>query len=247
MTQPEFRAALLDPNAPPPAGLSDPQGRPAGRRFDVYRNNVTQGLTDALTTSFPILVKLLGEEFFRAMARQYQRAHPPTSPLMMFYGNEMPAFLEVFAPVAHLGYLPDVARLELALRHSYHAADHAPVAPETLAALAPEEFLAARLTLAPSLRLIRSGWPLHAIWRANTEPNSPDPEARAEDVLVTRINYDPRPQLLPQSAAPFLEALIRGNSVAEAITTAEEFDLTTMLSLLLSTQSIAAISLEETP
>ena len=247
MTQPEFRAAVLDPNAPPPSGLTDPQGRPAGRRFDVYRNNVTQGLTDALIASFPILVKLLGEDFFRAMARQYLRAHPPTSPLMMFYGDDMPAFLQTFAPVAHLGYLPDVARLENALRHSYHAANHAPVAPETLAALAPEAFLGARLTLAPSLRLIRSDWPLHAIWCANTDPNAPDPEARAEDVLVTRIGFDPKPQLLSQGAAPFLHALIHGNSVAEAIGFAEEFDLSEVLSLLLSTQSIAAISLEETP
>ncbi|MDE3027132.1 MAG: putative DNA-binding domain-containing protein [Paracoccaceae bacterium] len=247
MTQPQFRAALLDPNAPPPPGLTDPQGRPAGRRFDVYRNNVTQGLTDALTTSFPILVKLLGEAFFRAMARHYLRAHPPTSPLMMFYGDNMPAFLETFAPAAHLGYLPDVARLELALRHSYHAADHTPVRAEALAALAPEVFLAARLTLAPSLRLIRSDWPLHAIWRVNTEPGAPNPEARAEDVLITRVAFDPTPQLLPQGAAPFLEALIRGNSVAEAIAPAEEFNLTATLSLLLSTQSIAALTLEETP
>ena len=34
MRQAEFRDALLDPDLPVPAGLTDPQGHPAGRRFD---------------------------------------------------------------------------------------------------------------------------------------------------------------------------------------------------------------------
>jgi hypothetical protein len=129
MSQQEFRTALLDPEHPVPSGLTDPQGRPAGRRFNVYRNNVSVSLTEALRQAFPVVQKLVGEEFFTAMAQEHLRAHPPASPLMMFYGEAMPAFLSAFPPVAHLPYLADVARLELALRASYHAPDAVPSQP----------------------------------------------------------------------------------------------------------------------
>ncbi|MGL4280159.1 MAG: DNA-binding domain-containing protein, partial [Albidovulum sp.] len=152
MTQSDFHAALLDPERPAPHGLTDPEGRPAGRRFDVYRNNVAVSLTEALRQAFPVVRKLVGEAFFTAMAREHARRFPPRSPLLMFYGEDMPGFLAGFPPVAHLGYLPDIARLELALRQSYHAADAKPLAVETLQSLAPEAFLAARIRLAPALR-----------------------------------------------------------------------------------------------
>jgi hypothetical protein len=102
------------------------EGRPAGRRFNVYRNNVAASLTDALATGFPVIAKLLGEEFFRAMAGVFLRAHPPGDPRLQLWGGKFPGFLARFEPVAHLPYLPDMARLELGLRQSYHAADAAP-------------------------------------------------------------------------------------------------------------------------
>lgn len=241
MSQTEFRAALLDPERPAPAGLTDPQGRPAGRRFDVYRNNVTVSLTEALRQAFPVIRKLVGEEFFTAMAREHLRAHPPTSPLMMHYGRDMPVFLENFPPVQHLGYLPDIARLELALRESYHAADAATVPGEALQSLSPDALLASRLALAPSLRLIRSRWPVHAIWSANMRGTDAPKAVTAEDVLIARPDYDPGPHRLPDGAAPFIAALMTGATVAEALDAGAEFDLTATLGLLLSTRAITAI------
>lgn len=123
-----FAAALLNPEADVPLGLIDPQGRPVQKRFDVYRNNVASGLTRALEASFPVIRALVGEAFFGAMAVEFLRAHPPKSRLMMLYSDAFPPFLATFPPVADLAYLPDVARLEQALRESYHAADAPPPA-----------------------------------------------------------------------------------------------------------------------
>jgi len=215
VSQADFRAALLDPKAAVPGDLLDPAAAPAGRRFAVYRNNVAVSLTEALEVAFPVLHKLLGDEFFRAMAGVYLRAHPPHTPMLMFFGAEMPAFLAGFPPAAHLGYLPDVARLELALRESYHAADARPVGPEALQSGA--DLMAARLSLAPALRVIRSRWPLHGIWRANSEAGAPQPGKRAEDVLITRPGYDPIPAPLAEGGADFIAALARGESLGAAL------------------------------
>ncbi len=241
MTQSEFRAALLDPGRPVPPGLTDPEGRPARRRFNVYRNNVAVSLTEALRQAFPVIRKLVGEEFFTAMAREHLRAHPPRSPLLMLYGEAMPDFLAAFAPVAHLGYLPDIARLELALRQSYHAADAAPVSATRLQALSSAEFLGARLSLAPAVRLIHSTWPVHAIWMANARGAESPRHKRAEDVLILRPDFDPEPHLLPDGAAGFVAAILRGGTVAEALADAPQFDLTATLTLLVSGGAIIAV------
>ncbi len=243
--QTSFRAALLDADADRPAGLIDGAGAPAGRRFDVYRNNVAVSLTEALETAFPVVVKLVGAQNFKLLAGAFLRAHPPESPLMMFYGEAMPGFLESFAPTSGIGYLPDIARLELALRQSYHAADADPVDPSVIAALSPEDLMAMRVGLAPSLRLVPSRWPIHAIWTFNTVDGAPKPAMAAEDVAVFRVDYDPEPALLPPGGSDFLRALMTGETFGTALDKAsaavDTFDLTSLLALLLSKGAIIRI------
>ncbi len=60
--QSAFRAAILDADRPAPPDLQDGLGRPAKRRFNVYRNNVAVSLTEALEAGFPAVARLLGEE-----------------------------------------------------------------------------------------------------------------------------------------------------------------------------------------
>ena len=245
--QAEFTAAMLDPERAVPAGLTDPAGRPAGRRFAVYRNNVAVSLTDALETAFPVIVKLVGRDFFQAMAGVYLRAYPPASPLMMHYGQDMPDFLQGFEPDTHLPYLPDVARLELEMRQSYHAADARPADPSVLQRMSPDALLAARFTFVPSMRLVRSAWPIHAIWVQNMQGGSA-PEMRAESILITRPDFDPAPHLITDAQAAFIDALIDGQNLAFALEKAgEAFDLAATLGLLLSGQVIQEILIEVHP
>ena len=67
-TQNAFAHALLHPERAVPATIRGAARRGADRRFAVYRNNVITGLIDALAQRFPVVCRLVGEEFFRAMA-----------------------------------------------------------------------------------------------------------------------------------------------------------------------------------
>jgi hypothetical protein len=233
-----FAAALLDPALPVPEGLTGPGGGPVGRRFDVYRNNVAGGLTRVLEAGFPAVRRLVGDEFYAAMAGVFLRAHPPKGRVMMLYGADFPGFLAGFAPVAHLGYLPDVARLEQALRESYHAADHQPV---SLAGIAPEELLTRGLRLAPSARLLRSDWPVQGIWAA-TLRGAAAPGPGAEDVLVLRQGFDPVGHVLPAGGAEFIAALGRGMTLAEAIDAGGDgFEASAVLGLILAQGAVAEV------
>ncbi len=240
--QSAFAAALLDPDAAVPLGLVDPAGRPAPRRFSVYRNNVASSLTRALEAAFPNVRKLVGDEFFGAMAVVFLRAHPPRSQMMMLYGDDFPGFLAQFPPVARLAYLPDVARLDQAMRESYHAADSVPLAEAEFQRLLGADIAGLRLRLAPSVRLVRSRWPVASIWAAHVE-GGPAPSPGPEDALILRPEFDPRPHRLPPGGGAFLAALLEGQTLGASLEAAGAgLDLPVILSLLIAGRAIVGVS-----
>lgn len=242
--QSEFHGALMDASRPVPQGLTDPEGRPAGKRFDVYRNNVAVSLTRALETGFPVVRKLVGDEFFTAMAGVYLRNHPPSSPVLQTYGDSMPAFLRGFAPAKDLPYLADIARVELARRRAYHAADVPPFDPADLNSLGAAGLNGVHFTFAPATALIRSPHPIWGIWQLNTTPDAPKPEARAENILITRPEFDPVLTPLNAPEAVFVTALMDGQSLSQAVlrcgAVPGPFDLTETLGRLFATAALAA-------
>jgi hypothetical protein len=242
MSQRAFAAALLDPEAEVPAGVVDPEGRPAPKRFSIYRNNVASSLTRALEAAFPTVKKLVGDEFFAAMAGVFLRAHPPRSRMLMLYGDGMPEFLEAFPPVQHLGYLPDVARVDQAMRESYHAADSQPLPEAEFQRLIGEDVARLRLQFAPSLRLVRSRWPLVSIWMANHE-GGPSPQPTGEDALILRPEFDPRPHPLPAGGAAFIAGLLQGQCLGEAVdASGSALDLPAVLALLIQGRAITGVA-----
>lgn len=243
MSQSIFAAALLDPTLPVPRDLTGPDAMPVPARFAVYRNTVAVGLTEALRQGFPVVRKLVGDDFFTGVAGIFLRMHPPRSRIMMLYGADFASFLASFPPAADLPYLPDVARLEQAIRESYHAADAAPVTSEALTTLPDAQLLQSRLTLAPALRLVRSSWPIHAIWTANTTGSGTIPH-QPQDVVITRPHYDPSPMPISPSDGTFIAGLLAGKTLTEAVSAAGPgLNLTALLTLLVQSNAIVGVTI----
>ncbi len=247
----EFVRALLDPDVPPPAGLKAAHGLSAARRFAVYRNNVIAGLTDALAERFPVCLRLVGEDFFRAMAHAYIRVSLPRVPMLFDYGEDFGKFISDFEPARSLPYLPDVARLEYAVGRAYHAADAMPLSRDVFRSLPPEGLESATVSLHPSTQVLASAYPVVSIWHENTAPDPPQIVAldHAEDGLVVRPRLDVAVCALPVGGSAFVEALMGGAAFGEAAKAAtgraRDFDLTTCLRALLACEAFTAISVEE--
>jgi hypothetical protein len=244
-------AALLDPDLPPPQGLKTWRGGPVDRRFAVYRNNVTAGLIDALEQRFPVCLRLVGNEFFRAMAGAYVRNFLPRSPILTEYGEDFSEFVAGFAPACELAYLPDVARLEYAIGRAYHAPDAEPLSFQEIRAISVERFVSATLSLHPSVQLTPSRFPLVSIWRTNmfdTQVSAVETDC-AEDAMAIRPHLEVSVHALPPGALGFIHALAAGETIARAAAEAQfaarNFDLGASFQLLISIGAIIAIGLED--
>ena len=245
-TQIALAAALLDPERAVPAAVTAHTARVPARRFAVYRNNVTASLINALRARFPVIEKLVGEEFFAAMAAVFVRTQPPRSPILSVYGDEFPGFIDGFPPMAELAYAGDVARLEAARTRAYHAADAAPLDAGTLATLDAAAVPDLSFKLHPSLQLVRSRHAIVSIWAMNSgeRPLQAIETDAAEDALVARPALTVSVRSLPPGGAAFLAALAGRATLAQAAQAAladcADFDLTANLAGLFASGLVTA-------
>lgn len=244
---PEFAAALLDADRDVPQFLSSSTGINDPRRFAVYRNNVTVGLVNAMTANFPSIVRLVGEEFFAAMAREYVREYPPHSRLMFEYGGNFPDFLETFAPVRPYPYLADVARLEICWRQAFHEADSPVISGQDLAALSPEAFPALILRPHPAARILQSAFAAGSIFAANRSDGSQpaiDPSL-AETILVSRPVHDCEIRILDTGTGTFFCSMLSGktieSSAGEAFAADPAFDFSAAVAMMIASGTFTSI------
>lgn len=249
-----FAAAILDPDLPPPTGLVGPDGEASGKRFAVYRNNVVVGLAQTLKDAFPVVQRIVGAEFFQVIARAYVAIEPPRSPIMLDYGQGFPDFVGRFAPSANLPYLADVARIERAWTEAYHEAEASPIGPSAFAEIAPDRLPTLSLALHPSIRIVRSRFPVLTIWQMNIDGAIPAPvdlTAGGEDALIVRPEADVEVRSIPAGSADFIRALVSGRSVlaafVEAIVADPRFDLTANLTDLIQVRAVVGFSFAQEP
>ncbi|MFV0245501.1 MAG: DUF2063 domain-containing protein [Qingshengfaniella sp.] len=218
------------------------------RRFAVYRNNVTVSLIDALARRFPVVQRLVGDDFFREMARLYIAEHRPRSPVLLEWGAGFPIFLAWFAPLKTYPYMADVARIEMARGVAYHAADATPIS--------PDRFLrtdAARLivTLHPSVQVLRLRHAAVTIWNRN-QPGAakcPFQASCPEFALVLRDPFfNIQVMAISEGDAVMIETLRARATLTAAAEAAQwvDADHDAKATLLRFVQSGAIIDLKET-
>ncbi|MFO1207221.1 MAG: DNA-binding domain-containing protein [Burkholderiales bacterium] len=198
------------------------------RCFAVYRNNTFANFTEALRAVYPVVERLVGDEFFAHAARRFVRDTPSTSGDLHRFGADFPEFLAALPACRGLVYLPDTARLEWLMHEAFHAADHPPLDVQRLAAVPPDRYDALRFCLHPACRLLDSPYPVHRIWQVNqTEAPEPATVHLAEGgvhLLIARPQASVEIELLPPAEFDALAALAEGHSIGDAFECARRRD-----------------------
>lgn len=223
--------------------------------FAVYRNTVLKGAVDALVASHPAVTRLVGDEWLRAAAAVFVRAHPPRTPVLVEYGAGFAEFLRGFAPARDLPYLADVAAVERMRTEAHLAADQAAERADRLAGVTPEAL--AGIRLAPHAAA-RWAWfeshPAFTLWQRNRpgcEPTDAGIAWQAEGVLVTRPDDAVRCVAIDRAAIAFLDACANGETLLDAALDAlrvdPHADLTRLMAELLAAGAFAHEPLSSSP
>jgi len=160
-------------------GIVEPLFGKFAHRIDAHRGNFLVGTRHAVISAYPVVARLVGEEYMQGLAQAFVQKFPPKTATLTLYGDEFPAFLRQFAPVQKdLPWLSAVAELDRAWFDVYSAADDKVMSGGQLA----QGLRADLALLAPGLvaatKVLRFKIPAYSIW----ETNKDDQDVKAVDI-----------------------------------------------------------------
>jgi len=185
----------------------------------IYRNNKHSNLMQSLLDTYKMIMKLVGEDFFRVTANEYINNYPSLSGNLYDYGEYFSDFLAGYASVRSLPYLAEVAAFEWACHGLHFANDASALSIKSLESVAPDQFQQLRFILHPAIRLLQFQYPILRI--IDLCQGEMDEEINVNEggvnLLLKRPHHDIL--LLPISLAKFtfLTALSRNKNLGQAL------------------------------
>lgn len=173
-------------------------------RIDIHRNNFVITLTDALAQVYPVILRLVGSDYFRQVARDFVCRHPPSARTLIQYGGNFPEFLACQPSAAAHPYLSDVGKLEWACHLAFHAPDTTTTDLQRLLDVPADAWPNARVRVSPSLQLVQSNYPIARIWFEN-QPDREDPSVIELEIGKTFVSV----------MRPDLDIEVRSHDAAE--------------------------------
>jgi hypothetical protein len=165
--QHRFAAALFEGVCAPLSPLVRTNGIDSGARLSIYVRQLHAVFARTLALEFPVIERLVGDAFFRRLAREFQAAHPSGSGNLHHIGAPFPSFLAQRFGGGPYEYFADVAQLEWVLQECLVAPESAALDLQQLMRIDPAAYANLHFTMHPACRLLCSGYPTLAIWRAN--------------------------------------------------------------------------------
>src|SRR3954471_2402910 len=216
-------------------------GRPeqTRQRFEIYRSNTLANAVKAIEAAYPVVAKIVGEEFFSGLAKRYRSCFASHAGDLNEYGESFADFLAGFAPARDIAYLADVARLEWLVHRAHYAADPPPFDPARLASVPSQQQLELRPRLHPACHVMYSVHPIARIWEVHQDDFcgafQVDFSRGPGYALVSRPCFRAEVVCIGDAEAAFLSAALGGVTLAGALTAAQELDASFDLGSSLST------------
>ena len=216
------------------------------RRLQVYADNACANFTGSLRSTFPVICRLVGAEYFAQCAALFLRRHPSRSGDLQRAGAQFPQFLAELHAQDEYRYLADVARLEQLCEECLLAAHQRALDLEKLARVDAYAYDDLCFRLHPAARLFTSPYPSLRIWEVNlahgSEPEIIDLKTGPDRLLLMRR----RERLVFHRLAPGEHALLRALRLGEKFAAAveagnsedAEFDATAALQRFVAAEAI---------
>lgn len=219
-----WMASRIRPKANLPVSIDDDilnaqRGTAGVERLAVYAGGYIARAREALIEAYEAVQYVVGEGAFSSLALAYAERYPSHDYNLSAFGLHLPELLAQSPLSQRLPFLPDLARLEWAVRQAFHAFDQPPLDPQQLFALSLDEWERTRLAFQASVGVAASAWPIRDIWDARTQPRGSLDIAlvdRPQHVLIYRDAGGVKCELIDAQQQFLLEALLAGRTLGVA-------------------------------
>ena len=190
--QARFQAGILERDD---AILNDVCDSPREERtvlFGVYRNAYVMRLAEILSHDYEITHTYAGDATFAKLASAYIAAHPSDQRNARWFSRHLPDFARKTEPFAQHPEIAELALLEKSLADAFDGPNATPLALDTLASVAPEDWPNLTFTPHPTTAQLRFTTNAADIWMALNEeadPPSPTHLAEPQSLIVWRQEF----------------------------------------------------------
>ncbi len=185
---------------------------PGHEAMGIYRNNSIGARQQALQLIYPVVEKILGEQCFTMMTKDFVTSSPSLDADLNNFGDGFADFLSKQVSIHDVfedfNYLPDLAHLEWYYHAAYYAPDDKP--PSDLSTVSPsvEDDKTIYMSSSRALYQLSTNFPVYDIWQAHQAEGAMEevPALTEEDhILVYRQQNHPQIQRISQHESMTLQ------------------------------------------
>ena len=133
-------------------------------RLGIYEDGYFARIVESMEQDFPALRRNLGEGPFLMLIGRYLKSHPSRFTNIGEVGSQLPAFLISELATDFPRHCAELARLEWAIIEAFYATHAERLDPKSLSDIPPSAWSLARFAFDPSVRLMRTEWPVYQLW-----------------------------------------------------------------------------------
>ena len=190
----------------------------ASERVGVYQGMYLMRMVEALATDYPVIKHFLGDDAFDELVTDYVARYPSRSYTLNRLGDHLPQFLADRPDWSQDGFLPDLARFELAMTEVFDEEETPVLSGEDLEAVPPEAWEEARLRPIAALRLLELEHVVVPHLTAfHRDRPCPKPMKLPSWVVVYRRDYSVLRLELSTPEFALLSSLVDGTPLGEAL------------------------------
>lgn len=217
-----FSAALLSESAQDVGQYILEDGFSAAECLRIYRSTCRSTLVATLRMTYPAVDRLVGSDFFDAVAEQYVARCPAATAYLNQYGHDFARFLAGLPSASSVSYLADIARFEWALSLAANAEDAPVLEAGALLSVPAESHGSLCFVAHPSVGLLALDYPADHIADAVLSGNETamaevDLSSGPVHLAVHRGREGLEVQRLDQRAYGFALRLCGGESLRELL------------------------------
>ena len=204
----------------------------AAERVGVYQTTARSLHVSVLADIYPVCKKILGDNYFKLIAKHFYYLYPSESPDLNQYGKQFPAYilnlLTTRDELRDFSYLSDLAKLEWSLERLRFSHDAETLDMQTLQNKCERYGGKVKFSLISGLILLESAYPVAEIWRQHQLDNEYKSIQGLEEkqlMCVYRDGYNVELEVIDKHIYDLMQCIQQHLSLAEIVDNLENSEL----------------------